>query len=32
MMQYETTNYIFHYNEGSKAETDIAQIAACQEG
>lgn len=31
MKKYETPNYIFHYNESSKAEQDIAKIAACQE-
>ena len=32
MKQFETTHYIFHFNEGSKAESDISRIAACQEG
>lgn len=31
MKQYETAHYIFHFNEGSKAETDIQEIAAYQE-
>lgn len=31
MKKYETPNYIFHYNESSKAEQDITEIAACQE-
>lgn len=31
MKQYETEHYIFRFNEGSKAETDIHEIASCQE-
>jgi len=31
MKQYETEHYIFHFNDGSKAEADILEIAACQE-
>lgn len=31
MKQFETKHYIFHYGEGTKAEEDIAQIAAEQE-
>ena len=31
MKQMETEHYIFHYGENTKAEADIAQIAACQE-
>lgn len=31
MLKKETTHYIFHYNENSKAEQDINEIAAYQE-
>jgi len=31
MKQMETEHYVFHYQENSKAEQDIAQIADCQE-
>lgn len=31
MKQFETAHYIFHFNEGSKAEADIREIAAYQE-
>lgn len=31
MKQMETEHYVFHYGENTKAEADIAQIAACQE-
>lgn len=31
MKQYETEHYIFNYNPGSRAETDLMEIAACQE-
>lgn len=31
MKQFETAHYIFNYGEGTKAEEDIAQIAAEQE-
>ena len=31
MKQYETEHYIFNFNEGSKAEAEIHEIAACQE-
>lgn len=31
MKTYETEHYLFHYNEGTKAEADILQIAAGQE-
>ena len=30
-MQYQSEHYIFNYGEGTKAEQDIAEIAACQE-
>ena len=31
MKQYQSEHYIFNYGEGTKAEQDIAEIAACQE-
>lgn len=31
MLKTETAHYIFHYNENSKAEHEIKEIAACQE-
>ena len=31
MKQFETEHYIFHFNEGAKAEADITEIASCQE-
>lgn len=31
MRQFESEHYIFHFNEGSKAEADIGSIASCQE-
>ena len=31
MKQFESEHYIFRYNPNSKAETDIVEIAACQE-
>ena len=31
MKTYETEHYVFHYNSGTKAETDIRSIAAGQE-
>ena len=31
MNRFETAHYIFHFKEGSKAEADIHEIAACQE-
>lgn len=31
MKQFETEHYLFHYGEGTKAEADIVEIAACQE-
>ena len=31
MKQFESEHYIFSYQEGSRAERDIAEIASCQE-
>ena len=31
MNRFETEHYIFNFHEGSKAEADIHEIAACQE-
>jgi len=31
MNRFESEHYIYHFNEGSKAEADIHKIAACQE-
>lgn len=31
MKKFESEHYVFHFNEDSKAEQDIASIAACQE-
>lgn len=31
MKQFESEHYIFHFNEGSKAEKDIEYISSIQE-